>query len=80
MSIDFHIHNALTEFLLRLGDDRLVLGHRLSEWCGHAPVLEEDIALTNIALDEIGQASAFLHLAGEIEGARPNGRRPCILS
>ncbi|MGA9408084.1 MAG: 1,2-phenylacetyl-CoA epoxidase subunit PaaC [Bacteroidota bacterium] len=68
MSIDFHIHNALTEFLLRLGDDRLVLGHWLSEWCGHAPMLEEDIALTNIALDEIGQASAFLHLAGEIEG------------
>jgi ring-1,2-phenylacetyl-CoA epoxidase subunit PaaC len=40
----------------------------LSEWCGNAPVLEEDIALTNIALDEIGQAAAFLRLAGEIEG------------
>jgi ring-1,2-phenylacetyl-CoA epoxidase subunit PaaC len=70
MSIDFQTHNALTNFLLRLGDDRLVLGHRLSEWCGHAPVLEEDIALTNIALDEIGQASAFLRLAGEVEGGR----------
>jgi ring-1,2-phenylacetyl-CoA epoxidase subunit PaaC len=56
------------EFLLRLGDDRLVLGHRLSEWCGHAPILEEDIALANIALDCIGHASALLHLAGEVEG------------
>jgi ring-1,2-phenylacetyl-CoA epoxidase subunit PaaC len=60
---------ALVEYLLRLGDDRLVLGHRLSEWCGHAPILEEDIALANIALDLIGQASRFLALAGELEGA-----------
>jgi ring-1,2-phenylacetyl-CoA epoxidase subunit PaaC len=59
---------ALFEYLLRLGDDRLVLGHRLSEWCGHAPILEEDIALANIALDLVGQASAFLKLAGEVEG------------
>ena len=59
----------LFEYLLRLGDDRLVLGHRLSEWCGHAPILEEDIALANIALDLIGQASRLLALAGEIEGA-----------
>ena len=58
----------LFEYLLRLGDDRLVLGHRLSEWCGHAPILEEDIALANIALDLIGQSSLCLHLAGEIEG------------
>ena len=68
MSIDFLTQKMLANFLLRLGDDRLVLGHRLSEWCGHAPVLEEDIALTNIALDEIGHASAFLHLACEVEG------------
>jgi ring-1,2-phenylacetyl-CoA epoxidase subunit PaaC len=68
MSIDFLTQKMLANFLLRLGDDRLVLGHRLSEWCGRAPVLEEDIALTNIALDEIGQASAFLHLACEVEG------------
>ena len=60
--------NATFEYLLRLADDRLVLGHRLSEWCGHAPILEEDIALANIALDLIGQASALLKLAGEIEG------------
>ena len=56
------------ELLLRLGDDRLVLGHRLSEWCGHAPILEEDIALANVALDLLGQATLFLHRAGDIEG------------
>jgi ring-1,2-phenylacetyl-CoA epoxidase subunit PaaC len=56
------------EYLLRLADDRLVLGHRLSEWCGHGPILEEDIALANISLDLIGQAAALLKLAGEIEG------------
>ena len=58
----------LFQYLLRLGDDRLVLGHRLSEWCGHGPILEEDIALANIALDLIGQSSLYLKLAGEIEG------------
>ncbi len=56
------------EYLLRIGDDSLVLGHRLSEWCGHGPILEEDIALSNIALDCVGQAEAFLQLAGELEG------------
>ena len=55
------------EYLLRLADDRLVLGHRLSEWCGHAPILEEDIALTNMALDLIGQANLLLGLAAKIE-------------
>ena len=57
----------LFEYLLRLGDDRLVLGHRLSEWCGHAPILEEDIALANIALDLVGQANLLLTLAAENE-------------
>lgn len=56
------------EFLLRLGDNALILGHRVSEWCGHAPVLEEDIALANVALDLIGQTQLWLGLAGEIEG------------
>lgn len=59
---------AFVEFLLRRGDDALVLGHRLSEWCGHAPVLEEDIAVANCALDLIGQAQMWLGLAGEVEG------------
>jgi ring-1,2-phenylacetyl-CoA epoxidase subunit PaaC len=56
------------DYLVRLGDDRLVLGHRLSEWCGHGPILEEDIALANIALDLIGQANLFLVQAGKAEG------------
>lgn len=60
--------NALFEYLLRLADDRLVLGHRVSEWCGHGPILEEDIALSNIALDLIGQANLLLALAGQAEG------------
>jgi ring-1,2-phenylacetyl-CoA epoxidase subunit PaaC len=58
----------LVEYLLRLGDDRLILGHRMSEWTGHGPILEEDIATANIALDLIGQASQLLKLAGETEG------------
>jgi ring-1,2-phenylacetyl-CoA epoxidase subunit PaaC len=59
----------LFEYLLRLGDDRLVLGHRLSEWSGHGPILEEDIALANIALDCLGQATLLLKLAGQVQGA-----------
>lgn len=58
----------LFEYVLRLGDDSLILGHRLSEWCGHGPILEEDIALTNIALDLIGQTNTLLEYAGKIEG------------
>lgn len=59
---------ALFEWLLRVGDNCLVLGHRLSEWCGHGPALEEDIALANQALDLIGQCQLWLNLAAEIEG------------
>jgi ring-1,2-phenylacetyl-CoA epoxidase subunit PaaC len=55
------------DYLIRLADDRLVLGHRDSEWCGHGPILEEDIALANIALDLIGEATAFYKLAGVVE-------------
>jgi ring-1,2-phenylacetyl-CoA epoxidase subunit PaaC len=58
----------LVPYTLRLADNVLVLGHRLSEWCGHAPVLEEDIALANIALDLIGQARSLYAYAGEAEG------------
>jgi ring-1,2-phenylacetyl-CoA epoxidase subunit PaaC len=56
------------QYLLRLGDTALILGQRLGEWCGHAPVLEEDIALANIALDLIGQSRALLTRAGALEG------------
>jgi ring-1,2-phenylacetyl-CoA epoxidase subunit PaaC len=59
--------NSLFEYVLRLGDDSLILGHRLSEWCGHGPILEEDIAMTNISLDLVGQATSLLGYAGELE-------------
>ncbi len=58
---------ALFQYLVRLADDRLILGHRLSEWCGHGPILEEDIALANIALDYIGHAANLYEYAVEIE-------------
>jgi ring-1,2-phenylacetyl-CoA epoxidase subunit PaaC len=57
------------QYLLRIGDTVLVMGQRLAEWTGHAPILEEDIALTNIALDLVGQARAVLTHAGAVEGA-----------
>jgi ring-1,2-phenylacetyl-CoA epoxidase subunit PaaC len=60
--------NALATYALRLGDDALILSQRLGEWSGAAPELEEDIALTNIALDLLGQARALLTYAGEAEG------------
>ena len=56
------------ETVLRLGDNALILGQRLSEWCGHSPFLEEDIAIANTALDHIGRARMLLSHAGEIEG------------
>ncbi len=62
------INKALFEYCLRLGDSSLILGHRLSEWCGHGPVLEEDIALINIALDHLGRSINILNYAGQVEG------------
>lgn len=59
---------ARFRYLLRLADTSLVLGQRLGEWVGHAPALEEDLALANIALDLIGQARLLLAYAGEVEG------------
>ena len=61
-------NQALFRYVLRLGDLSLVLGQRLGEWVGHAPALEEDLGLANIALDLIGQARLLLSYAGEIEG------------
>jgi len=58
---------ALVAYCERLGDDALILGQRLSEWCGHAPVLEVDLSLANIALDLIGQGTNFLGLAGDAD-------------
>jgi ring-1,2-phenylacetyl-CoA epoxidase subunit PaaC len=65
---DAPFHTDLFRFALALADDALVLGHRLSEWSGRAPMLEEDIALSNLALDLIGQARLYYTYAGEVEG------------
>ena len=59
----------LAAYALRLGDDALILSHRLGEWAARAPELEEDVALTNIGLDLLGQARTLLTYAGEVEGA-----------
>ncbi len=58
----------IASYLIQCGDNALILGQRLAEWCGHGPVLEQDMALTNIALDLIGQARYFYQAAGEIVG------------
>ncbi|MBF9035690.1 phenylacetate-CoA oxygenase subunit PaaC [Rhodobacterales bacterium HKCCE2091] len=64
---DVDLKPAFFDWLCRIGDNALILGHRVSEWCGHAPVLEEDIALANVALDLIGQTQMWLSLAAEVE-------------
>lgn len=65
--------DAIATYALRLGDDSLILAQRLSEWCGHAPALEVDLSLANVALDQVGQATHFLNLAGELEGEGRDG-------
>ncbi len=62
------IDTALLAYILRLADDQLVLGHRLSEWVGSAPLLEEELAIANMGLDLIGQARALYAYAGAVEG------------
>jgi ring-1,2-phenylacetyl-CoA epoxidase subunit PaaC len=63
------LDQALAAHLLAMADDELILGHRNSEWTGHAPILEEDIAFTNIALDELGHARLWYELHGALTGA-----------
>ncbi|MFQ5448477.1 MAG: 1,2-phenylacetyl-CoA epoxidase subunit PaaC [Saprospiraceae bacterium] len=60
-------NQSIIKYLLQLGDNALILGHRLGEWCGHAPEMELDIALTNIALDLTGQARSLFQRAAELE-------------
>jgi ring-1,2-phenylacetyl-CoA epoxidase subunit PaaC len=71
---------AKLTYLLQLADNALVLGHRLSEWCGHGPVLEQDIAVTNIALDHLGQARSFYQHAAEIVNGLPEPDRQDLFS
>ena len=60
---------ALYKYCLRMGDNALIHSYRLSEWCSNAPILEEDLALTNFALDMIGRAQALLAYAGKVDGS-----------
>lgn len=62
------MNNNLLNYTLQIADNALILGHRLSEWCGHGPVLEQDIAMTNMALDLVGQARSLYQYAAEVEG------------
>ncbi|UOR06583.1 phenylacetate-CoA oxygenase subunit PaaC [Hymenobacter aerilatus] len=62
------VHEALLAFVVQQADASLVLGHRLSEWCGHGPVLEQDLALANIALDLLGETRSLYQYAAELEG------------
>jgi ring-1,2-phenylacetyl-CoA epoxidase subunit PaaC len=69
------VADPVFEYLLRLGDSPLILAQRLGEWVGHGPVLEEDIAQTNVGLDLLGQARLWLSYAGEVEARfAPPGR------
>lgn len=72
-------NEALFHYILRLGDDSLILGQRLSEWCGHGPILEEDIAITNISLDLIGQATNLLNYGGIVENKGRDGDKLAFL-
>ena len=66
------MNEALIKYLLSLGDTSLILGQRLGEWCGHGPVLEQDIAMTNISLDYIGRARLFYQYVCELQNDGQN--------
>ena len=67
-------------YTLQLADNALVIGHRISEWCGHGPVLEQDIALTNTALDHLGQARSFYQRAASLFNALPQDEKSKVFS
>lgn len=70
--LDAYLKEALVAKLTALADDEVVLAQRLSQWVGHAPILEEDIAIANLAQDELGHAKIWLELRQELEGFDPD--------
>lgn len=72
MTLDPYLKGALLAKLTALADDEVVLAQRLSEWVGHAPIIEEDIAVANLAQDELGHAKLWLELRGELDGSDPD--------
>ncbi len=75
MKIKAKNDSAFIQYLLHLGDNALIMSHRNSEWCGHGPALEQDIALTNIALDQIGQARNFYQYAAVLINESSNEKQ-----
>jgi ring-1,2-phenylacetyl-CoA epoxidase subunit PaaC len=71
---------SLLDYTLRLADDALIIGHRTSEWCGHGPVLEQDIALTNIALDHLGRARSLYQYAAEQFNHLPEAEKKSVFT
>lgn len=67
-------------YILQLADNALILGQRLGEWCGHAPILEQDIALTNTALDDIGQARSLYQYASDVFNALPEAEKKTVFA
>lgn len=65
---DMDLKQATLQYVTRLGDDSIILGHRISEWCSNGPFLEEDLALQNVALDYVGRARMYFTYAAELEG------------
>jgi ring-1,2-phenylacetyl-CoA epoxidase subunit PaaC len=74
------MQKSLLNYVLQQADNALILGHRLSEWCGHGPILEQDIAITNIALDHIGQARSLYQYAAEIFNALPAALKSSVFN
>ena len=72
-SLTERVRDALIEYVLAAADDELILGHRNSEWTGHAPILEEDIAFSNIAQDELGHAAIWYGILSDLSEADPDG-------
>ncbi len=68
------------KYVLQLADNALILGHRISEWCGHGPVLEQDIALTNTALDHLGQARSLYQYAADLYNELPAAEQTTFFS
>jgi ring-1,2-phenylacetyl-CoA epoxidase subunit PaaC len=73
-------NNAILDYTLRLADDALIIGQRLGEWCGHGPVLEQDIALTNIALDHLGRARNLFQSAAELFNQVPQEQKKQVFT
>ena len=74
------MNTTLLYYTLQIADNALILGHRISEWCGHGPILEQDIAITNTALDHLGQARSLYQYAARLFNELPEGQKKEIFT